>query len=118
MLGIMQRYGLHGKMRWLVAQKDRVRNGELYRMVADGRGAFVQPALYEALGLTVVEAMVCGVPTFATCKASKLSVSPAIAAQQRRPSPPPDTSLLSSSFRPSLATFLPCCCISCPLITF
>lgn len=27
----------------------------------------VQPALYEAFGLTVVEAMTCGLPTFATC---------------------------------------------------
>jgi sucrose synthase len=50
-----------------VAQKNRVRNGELYRMVADTRGAFVQPALYEAFGLTVIEAMTCGLPTFATC---------------------------------------------------
>jgi glycogen synthase len=50
-----------------VAQKNRVRNGELYRFVADTRGAFVQPALYEAFGLTVVEAMTCGLPTFATC---------------------------------------------------
>lgn len=27
----------------------------------------LQPALYEAFGLTVVEAMICGLPTFATC---------------------------------------------------
>ena len=27
---------------------------------------FVQPALYEAFGLTVIEAMNCGLPTFAT----------------------------------------------------
>ena len=27
----------------------------------------LQPALYEAFGLTVVEAMTCGLPTFATC---------------------------------------------------
>ena len=33
--------------RWIVAQKNRVRNGELYRYIADTRGAFVQPALYE-----------------------------------------------------------------------
>ena len=33
---------------------------------ADKHGAFVQPALYEAFGLTVVEAMSCGLPTFAT----------------------------------------------------
>lgn len=41
--------------RWLVAQKDPVRNGEMYRIIADTGGAFVQPALYEAFGLTVVE---------------------------------------------------------------
>ena len=38
-----------------MAQKDPVRNGEMYRMIADTGGAFVQPALYEAFGLTVVE---------------------------------------------------------------
>lgn len=27
----------------------------------------MQPAFYEAFGLTVVEAMTCGLPTFATC---------------------------------------------------
>ena len=35
---------------------------------ADNKGAFVQPALYEAFGLTVVEAMTCGLPVFATNK--------------------------------------------------
>ncbi|KAG5247254.1 sucrose synthase [Salix suchowensis] len=34
--------------------------------IADTKGAFVQPALYEAFGLTVIEAMNCGLPTFAT----------------------------------------------------
>ncbi|KAI4317544.1 hypothetical protein L6164_025407 [Bauhinia variegata] len=46
---------------------NRARNGELYRYIADVKGAFVQPAFYEAFGLTVVEAMTCGLPTFATC---------------------------------------------------
>ena len=46
---------------------NRVRNGELYRVICDTKGAFVQPAIYEAFGLTVVEAMTCGLPTFATC---------------------------------------------------
>ncbi|KAH6817667.1 sucrose synthase 6 [Perilla frutescens var. frutescens] len=32
----------------------------------DTKGAFVQPALSEAFGLTVIEAMNCGLPTFAT----------------------------------------------------
>lgn len=36
------------------------------RMIADKRGAFVQPARYEAFGLTVVEAMTCGLPAFVT----------------------------------------------------
>jgi sucrose synthase len=40
--------------------------GELYRVVADTRGAFVQPALFEGFGLTVVEAMSSGLPVFAT----------------------------------------------------
>lgn len=55
-----------GVARWLVAQKDRVKNGELYRFIADNHGVFVQPALYEAFGLTVIEAMNCSLPTFAT----------------------------------------------------
>jgi sucrose synthase len=63
---IIKEHKLDGQVRWLVAQKNRVRNGELYRYIADTRGAFVQPALYEAFGLTVIEAMTCGLPTFAT----------------------------------------------------
>ena len=50
---LIEEHGLDGQLRWLVAQKNRVRNGELYRIIADSHGAFVQPALYEAFGLTV-----------------------------------------------------------------
>jgi len=64
---LIKDYDLKDSLRWIVAQKNRVINGELYRFVADTRGAFVQPALYEAFGLTVIEAMTCGLPTFATC---------------------------------------------------
>ncbi|KAF3783783.1 Sucrose synthase 2 [Nymphaea thermarum] len=67
MHSLIEKYNLNGQFRWIVAQKNRVRNGELYRYIADTRGAFVQPAFYEAFGLTVVEAMTCGLPTFATC---------------------------------------------------
>jgi sucrose synthase len=63
---LMDRFGLDGQLRW-VEHVDRVVGSELYRFVADHRGAFVQPAVFEAFGLTVVEAMACGLPTFATC---------------------------------------------------
>lgn len=67
MHNLMKEYKLDGDFRWLCAQTDRVLNGELYRYIADTHGAFVQPALYEGFGLTVIEAMTCGLPTFATC---------------------------------------------------
>ncbi|KAL2551274.1 Sucrose synthase 6 [Forsythia ovata] len=63
---LIEKYQLKGQIRWIAAQTDRKRNGELYRSIADTKGAFVQPALYEAFGLTVIEAMNCGLPTFAT----------------------------------------------------
>jgi sucrose synthase len=46
---------------------DKERNGELYRCIADTHGIFVQPAWFEAFGLTIIEAMSSGLPTFATC---------------------------------------------------
>jgi sucrose synthase len=66
MYDLIETYKLNGQFRWISAQMNRIRNGELYRCIADTKGAFVQPALYEAFGLTVVEAMTCGLPTFAT----------------------------------------------------
>jgi sucrose synthase len=66
MYDLIEEYKLNGQIRWISAQMNRVRNGELYRYVADKGGVFVQPAFYEAFGLTVVEAMTCGLPTFAT----------------------------------------------------
>ncbi|KAL6330942.1 hypothetical protein AAG906_009370 [Vitis piasezkii] len=67
MHGLIETYKLNGQFRWISSQMDRVRNGELYRYIADTKGVFVQPAFYEAFGLTVIEAMTCGLPTFATC---------------------------------------------------
>ncbi|XP_068343293.1 sucrose synthase-like [Pyrus communis] len=67
MYELIDTYKLNGQLRWISSQMNRVRNGELYRYICDTRGAFVQPAVYEAFGLTVIEAMTCGLPTFATC---------------------------------------------------
>ncbi|KAL3618100.1 Sucrose synthase 6 [Castilleja foliolosa] len=66
MHSLIEKHQLKGHIRWISAQTDRYRNSELYRCIADTKGAFVQPALYEAFGLTVIEAMNCGLPTFAT----------------------------------------------------
>ncbi|EIC19712.1 sucrose synthase [Thiorhodovibrio frisius] len=64
---LMNTHGLDGQVRWLGVHLDKFLAGEFYRCIADHQGAFVQPALFEAFGLTVVEAMSCGLPTFATC---------------------------------------------------
>ena len=67
MHSLMDTYELDSDLCWLGLQADKNLAGEIYRVVADSRGAFVQPAAYEAFGLTVVEAMATGLPTFATC---------------------------------------------------
>ena len=64
---LFEQHGLEPHVRWLPRCTDRRLGGEIYRVVADRRGAFVQPARFEAFGLTVVEAMTSGLPTFATC---------------------------------------------------
>lgn len=56
---------LFGSVRWLPSI-NKLDTGEVYRIVADRRGAFIQPALFEAFGLTVLEAMLSGLPTLAT----------------------------------------------------
>lgn len=71
---LLQEYQLEGQVRWLGTMLQKNLAGELYRFIADYRGAFVQPALFEAFGLTVIEAMSSGLPTFATCYGGPLEI--------------------------------------------
>ena len=71
---LMDHHGLDAQVRWVEMQTDKNRVGEIYRVVADTRGAFVQPALFEGFGLTVVEAMSSGLPVFATRHGGPLEI--------------------------------------------
>jgi sucrose synthase len=71
---LLEEHGLDGQVRWLGMLLEKNLAGELYRFIADTHGAFVQPALFEAFGLTVVEAMSSGLPTFATCYGGPLEI--------------------------------------------
>ena len=71
---LMDEHHLDGEVRWLGTHLDKQLAGELYRWIADRRGVFVQPALFEAFGLTVIEAMESGLPTFATLYGGPLEI--------------------------------------------
>jgi sucrose synthase len=71
---IMDAHGLDDSVRWIGTMLERPMVGELYRWVADRRGVFVQPARFEAFGLTVIEAMTSGLPTFATVYGGPLEI--------------------------------------------
>ncbi|MBU0483495.1 MAG: sucrose synthase [Proteobacteria bacterium] len=63
---LIKEYKLAGHIRWIgriLATED---TGEVYRIMAERGGVFVQPALFEAFGLTILEAMHSGLPVFAT----------------------------------------------------
>lgn len=63
---LIDQYNLHGKVRWLGLRFTTPDSGEVYRAIADCGGIFVHPARFEAFGLSILEAMVSGLPTFAT----------------------------------------------------
>nr|MBC8426064.1 sucrose synthase [bacterium] len=71
---LFDEFDLDGQARWITMRTDKTQVGELYRYVADTGGAFVQPALFEAFGLTVIEAMSSGLPTFATLHGGPLEI--------------------------------------------
>ncbi len=71
---LIDAYGLQECMRWVGRRLEKNLSGELYRFVADTGGFFVQPALFEAFGLTVVEAMASGLPVFVTIFGGPLEI--------------------------------------------
>ncbi|MFB2838987.1 sucrose synthase [Floridanema evergladense] len=63
---IIQQYQLYGCIRWLGMRLPNAELGEVYRSIADAQGIFVHFARFEAFGMTILEAMISGLPTFAT----------------------------------------------------
>ncbi len=63
---LMDKYNLYGKM--AVPKQHEIEHEvpELYRIAAETKGVFVNAALTEPFGLTLIEAAACGVPVVAT----------------------------------------------------
>ncbi|MDY6967821.1 MAG: HAD-IIB family hydrolase [Spirochaetota bacterium] len=66
MLLLMDKYDLYGRMAIPKKHDFEHEVPELYRIVAEKGGVFVNPALIEPFGLTLIEAAACGVPIVAT----------------------------------------------------
>jgi sucrose-phosphate synthase len=66
MLLLMDQYDLYGKLAIPKKHDFQVEVPELYRLCAESGGIFVNPALVEPFGLTLIEAASCGVPIIAT----------------------------------------------------
>ena len=71
---LIEEYNLQNKIRWIGKLFRKDQTGEVYRIIADKKGAFVQPALFEGFGLTVLEAMRSGLPVFATMYGGPLEI--------------------------------------------
>lgn len=66
MLLLMDKYNLYGKMAIPKKHDFEHEVPELYRITAQKRGVFVNPALTEPFGLTLLESLACGLPIVAT----------------------------------------------------
>lgn len=66
MLLQMDRYDLYGKLAIPKKHDFTTEVPELYRLCAGSHGVFVNPALVEPFGLTLIEAASCGLPIVAT----------------------------------------------------
>ncbi len=66
MLLQMDSYDLYGKLAIPKKHDFTTEVPELYRLCADSGGIFVNPALIEPFGLTLIEAAACGLPIIAT----------------------------------------------------
>jgi sucrose-phosphate synthase len=66
MLLQMDRFDLYGKLAIPKKHDFSTEVPELYRLCAESRGVFVNPALVEPFGLTLIEASACGLPIVAT----------------------------------------------------
>lgn len=66
MLLQMDRFDLYGKLAIPKKHDFATEVPTLYRMCAQSRGVFINPALVEPFGLTLIEASACGLPIVAT----------------------------------------------------
>ena len=66
MLLLMDKYNLYGKMAIPKKHDFEHEVPELYRIAASKSGVFVNPALTEPFGLTLLESLACGLPIVAT----------------------------------------------------
>ncbi len=66
MLLLMDKYNLYGRMAIPKKHDFEHEVPELYRIAAEKRGVFVNPALIEPFGITLLEALSCGLPVVAT----------------------------------------------------
>ncbi len=66
MLLLMDKYNLYGKMAIPKKHDFEHEVPELYRIAAEKKGVFINPALTEPFGLTLLESLACGLPIVAT----------------------------------------------------